>query len=84
VEDLERSGGLPAAAVALEGSDAHPVLLRQNAAALLERGARLININSNTVMTVVGRGSYLIHIRRSDVPSDEAPSLAGCEEVRSR
>jgi prophage regulatory protein len=40
VEDLERSARLPAAAAALEGSDAHPVLLRQNAAALRQRGAR--------------------------------------------
>jgi hypothetical protein len=33
VEDLERSGRLLAAEVGLEGSDAHPAVLRRNAAA---------------------------------------------------
>jgi hypothetical protein len=37
VEDLERSGRFPAATADLEGSDAHPVLLRQNTAALQAR-----------------------------------------------
>ena len=79
-EDLERSGRLPGAAAALEGSDAHP----DDSGRMPPRLPRGDHIHRHRVELVMVAqkvlGCYVVG--RSDVPSDARRSPTTCDEVR--